>query len=74
MPTTNIQPIFQALIRTLRTNVPLKGAVAGFWEGAAPAGTDYPYVTYHLAGGGDYWEFGSVTKKPAPPNDSIILS
>lgn len=61
---SNIQPIFQALIRTLRSNATLKAAVAGFYEGAAPAGTAYPYVTYHLAGGGDTWEFGDVTKKP----------
>jgi hypothetical protein len=64
MPTTNLQPILQALVRTLRANATLKAAVAGFWEGSAPAGTTYPYVTYHHAGGGDYWEFGSVTKKP----------
>lgn len=64
MPPSNIQPIFQALVRTLRTNASLKDAVAGFYEGAAPAGTTYPYVTYHLAGGGDKWAWGSVTKKP----------
>jgi hypothetical protein len=64
MPTTNIQPIFQALVRTLRADTALKAAVTGFWEGAAPAGTDYPFVTYHLAGGGDDWLMGSVTKKP----------
>ena len=63
-PPSTIQPIFQALIRTLRTNATLKAAVAGFYEGAAPAGTAYPYVTYHLAGGGDSWEWGDVTKKP----------
>lgn len=61
---SNIQPIFQALVRTLRANAALKAAVAGFYEGAAPAGTAYPYVTYHLAGGWDDWAFGSVTKKP----------
>lgn len=61
---SNIQPIFTALIRALRANVALKAAVAGFWEGAAPDGTEYPYVTYHLSGGGDDWSFGSVTKKP----------
>jgi hypothetical protein len=64
MPPTNLQPIFQALVRTLRANAALKAAVAGFWEGAAPAGTDYPFVTYHHAGGGDDWYMGSVTKKP----------
>jgi hypothetical protein len=63
MPTT-LQPIFQALVRTLRTNASLKDAVAGFWEGAAPAGTPYPFVTYHHAGGGDMWSWGSVMKKP----------
>jgi hypothetical protein len=45
-------------------NATLKAAVTLFAEGAAPAGTVYPFVTYHLAGGGDDWEFGSVTKKP----------
>lgn len=64
MPPSNIQPIFQALIRTLRANATLKAAVTAFSEGGAPAGSVFPYVTYHLAGGGDDWEFGSVTKKP----------
>ena len=61
---SNIQPIFQSLVRILRSNAALKAAVAGFYEGAAPAGTSLPFVSYHLAGGGDTWTFGSVTKKP----------
>lgn len=61
MTVTSTAPIARALVQALRANAALKAALSnGFHESVAPAGSQMPWLVYHLQYGPMRYAWGSL--------------